>query len=179
MCDKQVIRREIAILKRSLTDESAGLLSARICSRLVQTPEFVAARCIALYSSLPDEVRTLSLIEEWHTLKRIVLPIVSGDDISFHLYSGRSRMVKGAFDIVEPFDTKYVAPADIDLFVVPGVAFDRDGNRLGRGKGFYDRYLASINKPVIGLCFGFQFLDRLPNEPHDIKMTKIISDAIS
>lgn len=176
--EKKNIRQEIAALKKQIAENTAICLSNKICSRLTQTNTFQNAGCIALYYAMKDEVQTSSLIEEWHLQKKIVLPVISGEDIHFHRYAGNNNLKMGALGILEPVSTQLVSPGDIDLFIVPGVAFDRKYNRLGRGKGYYDRFLSGIDKPTIGLCYDFQLLDHIPAEPHDKKMTMIITETV-
>jgi 5-formyltetrahydrofolate cyclo-ligase len=179
MMNKQLIRKEIYKLKQSLPDETAAYLSRKICCRLVQTEEFQKAHCIALYYSIKGEVQTVEPIEEWCKKKKIVLPAVSGENMSFYLYTGKEHLIPGTLNIPEPVSPEMIPAENIDLFVVPGIAFDRECNRMGRGKGYYDRFLAETDKPAIGLCFGFQLKERIPTEEHDRKMTMVIAeDAI-
>ena len=96
------------------------------------------------YHSLPDEVDTHDFIRKWSGLKRILLPVVRGNDLDLKPYTGDDRLTEGAFHINEPTGTAFTDYAAIDLAVIPGVAFDRWGNRLGRGKGYYDRLLPRI-----------------------------------
>jgi 5-formyltetrahydrofolate cyclo-ligase len=123
-------------------------------------------------------VQTTGLLDEWRSKKRIVLPVISGEDLHFYPYTGKENLKKGVFGISEPVSGKLIPPDQIDLFVVPGFAFDATCNRLGRGKGYYDRYLSDINKPVIGLCFDFQLIENIPCEKHDQKMTFVITESI-
>jgi 5-formyltetrahydrofolate cyclo-ligase len=179
MQEKQLVRNEINRLKQSLPDETAAYLSEMICRRLTGTEVFQNARCIALYYSVKGEVQTIALIEEWYKKKRIVLPIVSGDVMDFCLFTGKANRVSGALNIPEPDASEKIPAEKIDLFIMPGIAFDRECNRMGRGKGYYDRFLSGTDKPAIGLCFGFQLKERIPVEEHDRKMTMVITeDAI-
>ena len=176
---KQVIRKDIAALKKKLSKETVIMLSRNICGRLVQTDLFQKADIVALYYSMSDEVQTSGLIDEWFNKKKIVLPVISGEKINFHLYKGKELLKEGALGIQEPASTDMVSPEEIDIFVVPGVAFDRTGNRLGRGKGYYDKYLTGTTKPLIGICFDFQLTDSIPTEKHDVKMTMVITENIT
>ena len=160
LLQKQIIRETVAALKKSLSDETIAEKSRLVCNRLVQTDLFQKAKCIAIYCSTKKEVQTLLLIEEWRTEKHFVLPVISGEIM--HFFS----------------EGKLTLPEEIDLFVVPGIAFDHACNRLGRGKGYYDRYLSNTNKPTIGLCFDFQLFESIPCEPHDIKMTQVITETV-
>ena len=135
------------------------------------------ASTILLYYSLPDEVPTPGLIAAL-TDKRIVLPRVVGDNLELRLYTGPADLaMSDDFHIMEPVGTLFEDFASIDLAIIPGMAFDRYGNRLGRGKGYYDRLLShdvfrSICK--IGLCFDFQFMPEISVEMHDLPMDEIV-----
>ena len=127
-----------------------------------------------LYSSLPDEVFTHDFLGKWRNEKKIILPTVVGDDIIPVELSKDTEFAIGDFNILEPQNNEYTG--DYDLIIVPGVAFDRNGNRIGRGKGYYDRFLCKhldINR--IGICFDFQLVDEVPTEDNDIKMNEVIS----
>jgi 5-formyltetrahydrofolate cyclo-ligase len=173
---KQRLRRLTLSKLRSLPAAEATQYSRIICQRLTDTPEFRRAECVALYNALPDEVQTLTTVEEWYELKTVALPVVIGNDVVFYKYEGSNKLRRGAYGIYEPVGTQAIAIEAVSLFVVPGVAFDRQGNRLGRGKGYYDRLLAKCNRPVIALCYSFQLLDDVPTEPHDKKMSMIITE---
>ena len=174
--NKQLIRTNISAQKKNYSTQIFSELSHNICDILTQTDVFQKAHCIALYFGMKDEVQTSVLIEEWSGKKIIALPVVHGNDINFHEFTGKENLNKGVFDIQEPTSVDIIPEEDIDVFIVPGVAFDRNGNRLGRGKGYYDRYLAGINKPIIGVCFDFQLIDSITTENHDVKMSMIITE---
>jgi 5-formyltetrahydrofolate cyclo-ligase len=107
--------------------------------------------------------------------KTVVLPVVLGDELELRVYSGDDSMETGAFGIMEPMGEPYVG--DVDVAIVPGVAFSDGGVRLGRGKGFYDRMLKSLPCYKIGLCFSFQRMDISSlAEPHDVLMDEVVSD---
>lgn len=174
MMDKKNLRQQIRQLKKEHTVEQLAAQSDIIISKLTQNPDFQNATIVMLYASLPDEVQTLSFINEWKHKKRIILPTVIGDDIVPVEMSDDGKMKEGDFHILEPQDHPY--EGTFDLVVVPGMAFDRHGHRLGRGKGYYDRFLChypTIKK--IGLCFDFQLVTEVPSEPHDIIMNEVIS----
>ena len=173
---KQILREAFSMIENAMSDEMANFLSDMICARLIQTLLFKEARCIALYCATRNEVRTSKLIEKYHTKKRIVLPVIAGENMHFHPYTGKDNLKKGAFGILEPVSEEIIPPESIDLFIVPGMAFDAGCNRLGRGKGYYDRYLSGIDRPIIGLCFGYQLLESIPHETHDKKMTFILTE---
>lgn len=167
----------MALLKKKYSTTLLSEKSENACSLLEESRLFQKASCIALYHALADEVQTAALIERWHRGKTILLPVVDGDDIRMLPYKGEESVKPGAFGILEPVansDSEALPP--IDLLVVPGVAFDRRGNRLGRGKGYYDRLLANTHIPKVGLCFDFQLHNEIPTEPFDVPMQGIVTD---
>lgn len=143
--------------------------------RLETHPLFQQAHTVLMYHSLPDEVRTHDFIRKWYVSKRILLPVVKEDGLELYTYNGPDRMKTGAYGIEEPTEGKFTDLRQIDLAVIPGVAFDRHGNRLGRGKGYYDRllpFLATTYK--LGICFPYQLLESIPTEPFDICMDEVL-----
>ena len=103
--------------------------------------------------------------------------MIVGDDLRLLPYNGTDSLKPGIFGIMEPIEQKTtVDESEIDLIIVPGVAFDRQLNRMGRGKGYYDRLLSTLQVPKIGICFDFQLQDMIPIEPFDKKMDMIITE---
>lgn len=172
--DKKTLRQEIRALKKNYSREQLIFQSDSIMSKLEVHPDFSKCQIVMLYASLPDEVNTMSFIDKWKTKKRIILPTVVGDDIIPVELTAESQMVEGDFHILEPENRPYEGP--IDLIVVPGMAFDREGHRLGRGRGYYDRFLKKYPKvKTIGICFDFQLLEQIPLEPHDQVVGEVIT----
>lgn len=145
--------------------------------RLEQHPAFQAADVVLLYHSMNDEVNTQLFIEKWSQHKQIVLPVVKGDALELRQYIPEKGFSKGAYGIMEPVGEPFVRYSEIDLAVVPGVAFDASGRRLGRGKGYYDRLLPLLQAYKIGICFSFQLLGEVPAETFDIPMDEVITTA--
>ena len=172
--DKKTLRAEIKVLKKQHTKEQLLEQSEKILAQLEQHSDFVKAKRVMLYSALPDEVQTQAFLEKWHLKKQIILPTVVGDDIIPVAYEKDTDFAVGDFNILEPQNEPY--KGDFDLIVVPGVAFDRKGNRLGRGRGYYDRFLCQhLDVKRIGICFDFQLVDEIPTESFDIRMDEVIS----
>ncbi len=176
---KSEIRTWIRGLKSACSPEQLRDRSLRACSRILSDGLWRAAGTVLLYHALPDEVDTALLLRNAVFVdKRVLLPRVVGDELELRIYAP-DTLVPGAFGIMEP--TGEVFPlsryAEIDLAVVPGMAFDRHGSRLGRGKGYYDRLLPRLPDAYrIGLCYSFQLLDYLPAEEHDICMNEVVTD---
>ncbi|MCD8260245.1 MAG: 5-formyltetrahydrofolate cyclo-ligase [Bacteroides sp.] len=137
---------------------------------------FQQAKTVLLYHSLPDEVNTRYFIEKWKREKKILLPVVRGEEMVLCPYEGAENCKVGSFGITEPVTLPYTDYEKIDLALIPGVAFDRKGNRLGRGKGYYDRILPYISATKTGICFSFQLLDEIPREPFDVPMDFILTE---
>ncbi len=172
--DKKELRAQIKALKKQHTKEQLMDQSMAILARLEQHPAFIEAERVMLYSALPDEVQTQAFLEKWHLKKTIILPTVVGDDIIPVEYGKDTTFAVGDFNILEPQNKPYTG--GFDLIVVPGVAFDRHGNRLGRGKGYYDRFLCHhLEVKRIGICFDFQLVEEVPAEAFDIRMDEVIS----
>lgn len=175
---KQALRKIIQTTKRSYSEKELSSFSVTAMQRLEATTLFQQAQCIALYYPLWGEVDTSSLLERWYQQKCLLLPVVVGDDLIFRRYYGKSSMQVGAYGILEPIeiDAKVTLPA-MDLIVVPGIAFDKQLNRMGRGKGFYDKLLSKDAQGVkLGLCFDFQLRADVPVEPFDISMDFVVTD---
>lgn len=172
--DKKELRRQIRQLKKSYAPENLMQQSLVILQKLTDHPDFQKAEKVMLYASLPDEVQTLAFLDEWKSKKQIILPTVVGDDIIPVELTKDCTMTEGDFHILEPENNPYCGA--LDLIVVPGMAFDSKGHRLGRGKGYYDRFLIKYpDVKTIGICFDFQLLEEIPVEPHDRIINEIIT----
>jgi len=172
--EKKELRAQIKALKKQHTKEQLLEQSEQILAKLERHPDFIKAERVMLYSALPDEVQTQAFLEKWHLKKTIILPTVVGDDIIPVAFGKDTAFAVGDFNIMEPQNEPYTG--DFDLIIVPGVAFDRKGNRIGRGRGYYDRFLSKhLGVKRIGICFDFQLVDEVPTEPFDILMDEVLS----
>lgn len=180
---KRVLRKQIRSAVAECDKSSLHSESEIIMSQIEELPEFREARVVALYWSMDDEVSTHDFVRKWYCKKRILLPVTDGDNMTFRHFTGAECLAEGAFGISEPKNNPEAASAEesvadiesIDMIVVPGVAFDRCGHRMGRGCGYYDRFLASRDIYKVGVCFAAQLTDSVPCEDHDIVMDKVIS----
>ena len=179
MLTKKEIRQEIRRRKQQLSATLVRELSNRIMHQLEEHPYFQSAQILLMYYSLPDEPDTSVFLERWCHSKQILLPVVCGDHLLLRKYTGRTNLTEGSFSISEPKGENFTNYENIDLAVIPGVAFDREGNRLGRGKGYYDRLLElpEFSEKVykIGICFPFQKMDRIPCDAWDKPMNAILT----
>lgn len=151
-----------------MTESSIALLE-----QIEQHPYFIAATTVLLYHSLPDEVQTHAFVEKWYQKKKILLPVVVGDILELKHYTGKKDLQKGAFQIEEPTGKPFTNYAEIELAIIPGVSFDKCGNRLGRGKGYYDKLIPLLQSYNIGICYYFQARENIPSEPFDRKMDEV------
>lgn len=144
-------------------------------------PAYQSAHTILLYSPLNDEVDVFSIVNDaYRNGKTVLLPKVVGEDLELRIYKGVESLERGAFGILEPVGDVFLDYNPIELAIVPGMAFDKAGHRLGRGKGYYDRLLPRLkNAYKIGVCFPFQYLDEIPCEEHDVVMDEVISSSIN
>ena len=177
--DKAEIRKTIRDRKRQYSSSQLEELSLSVLSRLNQEPHLRDAHTVLLYYSLPDEVNTHDYIDQLVAAgKRVLLPVVvDQENMIIREYSGQQDLREGAFHILEPIGKLFPPERypEIELAIIPGMSFDKKGNRLGRGKGYYDRFLALIPRAYkIGICFDFQKEDWIPTEPTDVRMNQVI-----
>jgi 5-formyltetrahydrofolate cyclo-ligase len=174
--NKEDVRADIKLKKSELSPAQLDELSEEVIEVLECMEMFANAKCVLIYYSLHDEVQTHRFIEKYFQEKRFLLPVVKGGELEIRDFNGLHQMEKSSsFGILEPVGDAFVDYDKIDLVIVPGVAFDRELNRLGRGKGYYDMLLPKINAPKVGLCFDFQLLDTIPNDNFDVKMNMIVA----
>jgi 5-formyltetrahydrofolate cyclo-ligase len=180
---KHRIRKEIrkAVGSHSKLEKSRN--SGIIKKKLFSEEEFKKAKVVMFYVSLKDEVDTLPMIDEALGMgKRVCVPVILKEDMRLIAGEIKDRvkdLEKQHFGIYQPRADRVreVPLEDIDLVVVPGIAFDRKNVRLGRGHGYYDRFLSGLpdKTKTIGLAFAFQVLEDLPRDPHDIPVSKLIT----
>ncbi len=172
--EKSDIRRKIKALRTMLSDEDKNSAAEEVFEQLEKTAAFLLADKILMYHSLPDELQTIAFLKKWGSRKKFFLPRVNGVNLDILPYD-QSRLELGSFQIEEPTGDDLTDPAEIELIIVPAVAFDRNGNRLGRGKGFYDRLLQTTRATKIGVGYDFQLIEEIPAEPHDVPMDMVIT----
>lgn len=163
--------------RRSLLPDERDAQSRRIIDRLLTNSVFTNAKNIFCYLSRDDEVSTGDFITEALKTKQIFLPKICDDLLVPTRFTGETNLVKGLYGILEPQCP--VMPSEsleIDLILLPGVAFDTEGNRLGMGKGYYDRYLKTIPAvTTVGLAFDFQVVDKVPTDDYDVPVSFVVT----
>lgn len=176
MMNKSDIRNNIKIAKRGIPNCEKSTVAETITNYIEEIKEFKECKSILLYNSLPDEVSTSEMIKRWQETKRLCLPTtLSSGDLEIREFNSATKLQRGAYGIYES-QGDLVDISEIELIIVPGVAFDRENNRLGRGKGYYDKLLKGSNAYKIGVAYSLQIVDCIPTEQHDIKMDLIITE---
>ena len=175
MSNKEDIRMRIRARKTLMNDVERQQAADDVFELLEKLAAFVMAEKVLMYNSLPDELSTRSFLNKWHGKKRMYLPRVNGVDLDILPYD-RTRTHLGAFHIEEPDGNDVTDVAQIDLIVVPAVAYDTAGRRVGRGKGYYDRLLATARAVKVGVAYDFQLVDDdIETEDHDVGVDYVIT----
>lgn len=175
--EKKELRKLIRERKRQFTGKQLEELSLPIMNRLLGMSEVANADTILMYYSLPDEVFTHDTVELLARQdKTVLLPkVIDGENMEIRVYESKEDLAEGSYGIMEPNGKLFTDYTKITTAVVPGMSFDADNNRLGRGKGYYDRFLKNIPQAYkIGVCFDFQKEKEIPHEENDIKMDTVI-----
>ena len=173
--DKREMRKMIRARKALVTPEQRIAEARAAFAAIEQTEQFAHAKNILLYHSLPDELPTHETIARWSKLKSLFLPRVNGNDLDIVPFS-QDMSSDNTFGIMEP-QGEVVDPDIIDLIIVPAVALDLQGNRLGRGKGYYDRLLATTSAFTIGVAMETQLVEAVPTEVHDHPLNAVFTST--
>ena len=174
--DKKELRRRIRDLKRAMTEEQIVEKSRRLGELFCQSELYRNARTIYGYLPYNQEVRTVPMLEQaLKDGKQVAVPKVYGDEMKFILMEDLSAVEKGYAGIPEPVADEPVACDETALVLMPGLAFDPKGHRIGYGGGFYDKFLAKEpNHPTLALCYDFQMLQELETEEFDIPVDQVL-----
>ena len=186
MESKAEIRKRILEVRRSLTVDEVEVKSEAILQNVLKTPEYIEADNILLYADHHNEVITRGIFEDaLMRKKRVYFPKSDSftNTMVFYRTTSAAQLEKGFMGILEPKENiqlRYRFCANEDtLVILPGVAFDTAGFRIGYGKGYYDKFLSSKRQlSTMALAFACQIVEELPREPHDIKMDKIVTEEI-
>jgi len=180
MMDKKALRREIGAMKRALSAAEIESRSAALAEKLYASEQYRDCKSLYAYLSFNQEVRTNPIIRRaWADGKRVAVPKVVGDEMVFIWIDSFDNLApQGAFHIMEPIENGPVAGDETALILMPGLAFDPQGHRVGYGGGYYDRFLENEpDHPLVALCYDFQLYDRLEVEAHDVPVDLVITDA--
>ncbi len=173
--DKESIRARVKARKNLLDDAERASAAESVFGLIEKTAAFIMSEHILMYNSLPDELSTRAFIDRWHTRKHFYLPRVNGVNLDILPYD-RSRLHLGSFRIEEPEGDDTVDISAIDLIIVPGVAYDRRGNRIGRGRGFYDRLLRDARAVTVGVAYGCQLVDDIEPDEFDVPVDYVVTE---
>lgn len=178
--EKKQVRTLIRNLKQQMTQEQIEDASMRLQEKLLANDHWFSAQTVYLYISINQEVRTSGLIRAaLESGKQVAVPLVVGDDLVFKYITSPDDLRPGYWNVPEPDGNCTTAEDKKALVIMPGLAFDRNGYRLGYGKGFYDRFLASEpDHYTIALCYDFQMIETVPHDEYDRTVNEIISVEI-
>jgi len=178
---KEKFRKEIKEKRRKHSKEEQRKKSKEIKEKLFGLKEYRDAKTVLFYVSYNGEVFTHDIIKEALKVKKVIVPISNKEDntLSLSILESWDDLELGSYGILEPKKDriKEISIDDIDLIIVPGVGFDLNGNRMGHGKGYYDKLLEKTKATSIGLAFEFQIIEKIPTEPHDISLDKIVTES--
>lgn len=180
--EKARIRREMMGLRRNLTEADALEKGRRILDLLKSLPEYRKARLVHTFVSMPGEIDTRGLVEDaFSNGIRVAVPVVrKGErDLLHSEIKGLSDLrPEGTWGILQPpaEGIRPVSPAEVDMVIVPGLAFDTSGNRIGFGAGYYDRFLRKVMSPKVAIAYDFQVLDKVPVTEEDVPVDQIVTE---
>ena len=174
--DKKELRKAIREQKRAMTEAAIVEASARLGELFAACPQYQAANTIYGYLPYNQEVRTVPMLEQAiRDGKRVAVPKCYGEEMKFIYMDDLSKVEKGYANIPEPIADGPVAEDPTALVLMPGLAFTKDGKRMGYGGGFYDKFLAKEpNHPTVALCYAFQMVEDLPTEDYDIPVDCVL-----
>lgn len=173
--DKRILRNKYKEIRKNIKNKE--LLDDIIFNKIIELKEYKKSYLILIYVSLNDEVDTFKLIE--HSLKigkRVAVPKCEGDNIVFYNINKLSDLEEGRFRILEPRTNEVIDNFSDSICIIPGVAFDKESNRIGYGRGFYDRFLERYNGTKIGLAYAECICDKIDSDSTDIKMNIVITN---
>lgn len=177
---KRSIRARLLAERKSYPLAACVEQSLMVQQRFLQSPQYRNAACLALYSSIHNEVQTEEVARSAIAAgKSLVYPRIKGEHLEFVLVPALTELAAGTYGVLEPQGRELVPVAALDVIVVPGVAFDRDGHRLGYGRGFYDRVLAGCREGCakVGFAYDFQLVAALPAAQHDRKLSMLVTES--
>ncbi len=174
--DKGAVRREIIEKLKNMTDEEKSHSNDIIFKKLSELPEFFSSKVIFLYISVGDEADTVRLFNlSLEMGKRVCIPKCEGKGIMRAIeVFGKDDLIPDKYGIPSA-EGEEISPCDIDFAIVPAVAFEKSGKRLGRGGGYYDRFLENLDAFTVGICHPCQILDEIQTEKHDVPVNLVIS----
>ena len=173
--NKQILRNKYLKIRKNTNNKKE--LDNKIFNKVINLKEYKESNSILTYISLKEEADTLKLIEYSLKIgKKVAVPKCEGDIIKFSLISNLTDLKKGKFNILEPITNNVVTDFKNSICIIPGVAFDKQNNRIGYGKGFYDKFLHNYDGTKVGLAYKECICEKIDIEKTDIKIDKIVCD---
>lgn len=175
--EKKAVRNKVRAQIKLLSNEAKKQQAHSVFDQIQKLETFKKARVIMHFWSLPDEIPTHECVQKWALDKQILLPVIAGNNLIIKMFEGVGNMQPDSqYHIPEPTGETIIDPKP-DIIILPGVAFDSKCNRLGRGKGFYDRFLAKhqLSALLIGVAFDEQLVPEVPTEAHDFKLDMVVT----
>lgn len=174
--NKKELRAMIRARKRAMTQETIAYASARLAERFFETGQYKNAKTVYGYLPYNQEVRTVPILERaLADGKQVAVPKIYGDEMRFLYLTDLSQVKKNEMGIPEPVADEPVATDPTALVLMPGLAFTKDGDRMGYGGGYYDKFLAQEpDHPTVALCYDFQIVQSLPKEDYDIPVDLVL-----
>ncbi|MBI2654796.1 5-formyltetrahydrofolate cyclo-ligase [Candidatus Woesearchaeota archaeon] len=175
---KNQLKEKILEKRNSLSKEDIVEKSRKIKSNLFNLESYKKSKTAMFFVSFSSEVDTHDMIKESIGRKTVIIPKVVQNEIEPSVIIDLDSLIpSGKFGILEPIEIMKIAYKNIDLVLVPGITFDKEGHRIGYGFGYYDKFLKKVPKAVkIGLCFDFQVVDKVPREEHDVPVDFIVTE---
>lgn len=175
---KAHLKESILEKRNSLPQKEIMGKSYEIKNELFNLEQYKKSRTVMFFVSFSSEVHTHEMIKASLRNKTVVVPKVMNNEIEPSLIMDFDNLVpSGKFGILEPIEAMKIAYKNIDIVLVPGIAFDKEGHRIGYGFGYYDKFLKKVPKAVkIGLCFDFQVVEKIPHEEHDVPVDMIVTE---
>ena len=180
MSEKEQLRKALKEKRKSLSAAEVDEKSSVAAKIFLESDVYKKASTIMLYMPIQNEVDTSRIIDRaFMDKKQLVFPVTDRKNgvITPYLAEDKTEFKKGAFSVPEPALRKEISFEEIDVILVPGIVFDKSGNRIGFGKGCYDLFLCKCNALKTGVCYEFQLFDKIPADEHDIKMDYILTEA--
>jgi 5-formyltetrahydrofolate cyclo-ligase len=168
---KKMLEKRQALSKKEVLEKSLS-----INTQLFSTPAYQNANSILFYAPIQNEVDLSNIACESFNKKIVCFPKIKDEKLALFAISSLQELKRGRFNILEPIEKIEIAPEEIDLFLIPGIVFDKEGYRIGYGKGYYDKLLEKNKKIKMGVCFEFQVKKYIPIEKHDQKMNFLITE---
>ena len=178
--NKEELRKQYLSIRNSIIHKDYK--SNIICNKIINDKDFINSNVVALYKSLKCEVNTDKLISYCIKNRKILLlPVIDNGNMYFYKVNDKTKYVKSNFGIYEPVNSDiFLDKNKIDIMIVPGVCFDLYKNRIGFGKGYYDKYLIDSNINTVGICFDSQITNKqITNNNYDVKVKRLISEKRS